>query len=205
MYENLANFYLNRTNNTDSKYIDNVKRAAEFFDKALKLLNRTNAQWDIARLKSHYGSCLFELGNNKLALKMLREALNYLTIENDPVFFANTEVMFGDVSLSLLEHKSSVSNFKGILLEGIEAYQEALLVYNMNDSPQNYGAIILSLAELMLIKEEHYGDGSWLIAKHYYDNVPLEALGSGLSEKRKRYDILGKKLVEMTTNVHIVR
>ncbi len=170
------------------------------------MLNNTNAQNDIARIKSNYGVCLFELGEHEQSLNMINEALGYITIENDPIFFANTEMMLGIVSLFLLGVKGeNMSSFEGILFEGIEAYRKALIVYNLKDYPKKYGSIMLNLARLMLMKEEHYKDGSWLIAKHYYDNILLESLGSGLSEARKEYDVIGKRLIEMTTNTHIKR
>ena len=140
-YDNIANFYLNKKT---GDIVANLRKAKEFFSKALTLLNNTNAQNDIARIKSNYGVCLFELGEHKQSIKMINEALGYITIENDPIFFANTEMMLGTVSLFLLGVKGEImSSFEGILFEGIEAYRKALIVYNLKDYPKKYGSIML--------------------------------------------------------------
>ena len=204
---NLANSYaklgsLYVSENFETNYLD---LAIFYYDMALRMYSGLREFAQVAKVHLNTSICLFKQGKYQEAEMNAMDALEggYISAERCGVLFSQAQYIFGSLAVVFISRyeKHNCHNdiydgeIKKLMEDGIHSFLICIQLYrqrieDINDTDDTNEKLfsLLGISYLYQKKEEHYHDGSWVLAKYY--RRQLEELLMAVYKESKEIDTL---------------
>ena len=199
-YAKLGSFYVSK--NLETNYLD---LAVFYYDMTLKMYSGMREFAQVAKVHLNTSICLFKQRKYQEAEMNAMDALEggYISAESSSVLFAQAQYIFGSLAIVFISsyEKHNCNNdiyddeIEKLIDDGIHSFLICLQIYrqrveDINDTDDTNERLfsLLGLSYLYQKKEEHYHDGSWVLAKYY--RKQLEELLKTTYKERQEIDTL---------------
>ena len=199
-YAKLGSLYLSE--NVETNYLD---LAIFYYDMTLRMYSGLREFAQVAKVHLNTSICLFKQGKYQEAEMNAMDALKdgYISAEKSSVLFSQAQYIFGSLAVVFISRyeKHNCNNdiyddeIKKPMEDGIHSFLICLQLYrqrieDINDTDDTNEKLfsLLGLYYLYQKKEEHYHDGSWVLAKYY--RKQLEELLRAVYKERQEIDTL---------------